>query len=100
MNFTGIEKTQVKSSFLLKFVFSGSNENLFVGFISFDLLHQTPKTISNGRPRKYISNFTGIEKTQVKSSFLRFHFVKFEALSSLFSRAPIRTFLPEYDLLH
>ena len=39
MNFTGIEKTQVKSSFLLKVVFSGSNENLFVGFISFDLLH-------------------------------------------------------------
>ena len=33
----------------------------------------TPKTISYGSPRKQISNFTGIEKTQVESSCVRFH---------------------------
>ena len=33
------------------------------------------KTISYGSPRKYLSNFTGIEKTHVKSSCVRFHFV-------------------------
>ena len=31
-----------------------------------------------------ISNFTGIEKTQVKSSCVRFHFVKFEAFEFVF----------------
>ena len=35
-----------------------------------------------------ISNFTGIEKIQVKLSCVRFHFVKFEALEVCFLRFP------------
>ena len=35
-----------------------------------------------------ISNFTGIEKIQLKLSCVRFHFVKFEALEVCFLRFP------------
>ena len=35
-----------------------------------------------------ISNFTAIEKTQVKSSCVRFHFVKFEAFEVCFFGLP------------
>ena len=35
-----------------------------------------------------ISNFTGIEKTQVKLSCVRFHFVKFEAFEVCFLGLP------------
>ena len=41
---------------------------------------QACKTI----PRKYISNFTGTEKTQLKSSCIRFYFLKFEAFEVCF----------------
>ena len=45
---------------------------LFKGYKCTKLYEITPKKRSLGSPRKQISNFTGIEKTQVKSSCIRF----------------------------
>ena len=47
---------------------------LFKGYTYNKLSVITPKTISYWSQRKYISNFTEIEKTQVKSSCVGFHF--------------------------
>ena len=44
----------------------------------------TPKTFSYRSLRKSISNFTGIEKKQVKSLCIRFHFVKSQAFEVCF----------------
>ena len=44
------------------------------------------------------TNFTGIEKTLVKSSRRRVHFVKFEAFEVFFFLAPIRNF--SLELFH
>ena len=45
---------------------------LFKGYKCNKLYEITPKKRFLGSPRKQISNFTGIEKTQVKSSCIRF----------------------------
>ena len=45
---------------------------LFKGYKCNKLYEITPKKRSLGSPRKQISNFTGIEKTQAKSSCIRF----------------------------
>ena len=46
-----------------------------------------------------MSNFTGIEKTQVKSSFLRFRFVKFEAVKVCFLGLQYEPFRRSYFVL-
>ena len=45
---------------------------LFKGYKCNKLYEITPKKRSLGSPRKQISNFTGIEKTQAKSLCIRF----------------------------
>ena len=45
---------------------------LFKGYKCNKLYEITPKKRFLGSPRKQISNFTGIEKTQVKPSCIRF----------------------------
>ena len=61
---------------------------LFKGYRYNQLPVIMPKTISFGSLGKKISNFTGIVKTQVKSLYARFHFVKFEAFEVYFLRLP------------
>ena len=62
----------------------------------------TPKTISYGRPRKKISNFTGTEKRQVKLSCARLYFMKFEASEDCFWGSNKNLFFRviSYNLLH
>ena len=66
---------------------------LFKGYRYNQLSVIMPKTISFGSLGKKISNFTGIVKTQVKSLYARFHFVKFEAFEVYFLRLPYEPFL-------
>ena len=54
---------------------------LFKGYSYNQLSVKTPKAISYLSPRKQISNFKGVEKTQVKSSPVRLLFVKGELLA-------------------
>ena len=61
---------------------------LFKGYRYNQLSVIMPQTISFGSLGKEISNFTGIVKTQVKSLYARFHFVKFEAFEVYFLWLP------------
>ena len=71
---------------------------LFKGYICNKLYEITPKKRFLGSPRKQISNFTGIEKTQVKSSCIRFlgciHYVycKWEGKDFLTDEAGVAKF--------
>ena len=47
-------------------------------------------------PMEIISNFKGVEKTQEKSSFVRFLFVKFEAFGVCFLRLKEESFLRSF----